>query len=138
MKTRSFRIDKRRRSYLRLIGEIKHALAQALAEEHAERGLTMAEMARTLEVDRSHISRKLSGETNMTLETLADLAYALDRPVKVSLPSRHTAQTSNYAHTASRGDTPVQFHQNAQAFKTASSTAEPPLRQGPGFFIQAY
>src|SRR5690349_5279625 len=81
MKTRSFRIDKRRRSYLRLISEIKHALAQALAEEHAERGLTMAEMARTLEVDRSHISRKLSGDTNMTLETLADLAYALDRPV---------------------------------------------------------
>src|SRR5687767_12811512 len=91
MKTRSFRIDKRRRSYLRLIGEIKHALAQALAEEHAERGLTMAEMARTLDVDRSHISRKLSGETNMTLETLADLAYALDRPVKVSLPSRRGA-----------------------------------------------
>jgi hypothetical protein len=46
MKTRSFRIDKRRRSYLRLIGEIKHALAQALAEQHAERGLTMAEALR--------------------------------------------------------------------------------------------
>jgi transcriptional regulator with XRE-family HTH domain len=138
MKTRSFRIDKRRRSYLRLISEIKHALAQALTEEHAERGLTMAEMARTLEVDRSHISRKLSGETNMTLETLADLAYALDRPVKVSLPSRHAANGSNYAQTASRGDTPVQFHQSAQAFTTAYSTAKPPLSHGPGFFIQAY
>ncbi|EWY39261.1 XRE family transcriptional regulator [Skermanella stibiiresistens SB22] len=88
MKTRSFRIDKRYYAYLRLVSDIKHALTQALAEEHAERGLTMADMARVLDVDRSHISRKLSGETNMTLETLADLAYALGRPVRVSLPPR--------------------------------------------------
>ena len=138
MKTRSFRIDKRRRSYLRLISEIKHALAQALTEEHAERGLTMAEMARVLEVDRSHISRKLSGETNMTLETLADLAYALDRPVKVSLPSRHCGHASNYAQTASGGNMLTKSLQHQQTSATASAKIKPEPARGSGVFMQVY
>ncbi|WP_158047079.1 helix-turn-helix transcriptional regulator [Skermanella pratensis] len=103
MRTRSFRIDERRRSYLRLVSEIKHVLAQALAEEQERRGLTMAEMARILEVDRSHISRKLSGETNMTLETLADLAYALDRPVQISLLPRPVRHDVNHGADTSPG-----------------------------------
>jgi transcriptional regulator with XRE-family HTH domain len=138
MKTRSFRIDKRRRSYLRLVSEIKHALAQALSEEHAERGLTMAEMARVLEVDRSHISRKLSGETNMTLETLADLAYALDRPVKVSLSSRQTQNGANYAHTASAGSKHAQRSQSIQTLATASTKAKLDPTHGSGVFMQVY
>jgi transcriptional regulator with XRE-family HTH domain len=138
MKTRSFRIDKRRRSYLRLVSEIKHALAQALTEEHAERGLTMAEMARILEVDRSHVSRKLSGETNMTLETLADLAYALDRPVKVSLPSRPAQNGANYAQTASAGSKLTQCSQSAQTPATASAKAKLDPAHGSGVFMQVY
>lgn len=81
-------MDKRSRTYARLIGSIRHALNQALSEEHERRGLTQADMARTLGRDRSFISRKLAGTSNMTLETLADLAYALDRPVRVELPAR--------------------------------------------------
>lgn len=89
-------IDKRRQTYIRLLGEIAHALNQALDEEHARRGLTQADLARTLGKQKSFVSRKLSGDTNMTLETLADLAYALDRPVRVSLPSRQPVAGQNY------------------------------------------
>lgn len=91
------RIDKRRQTYIRMLGEIAHALNQALEEEHARRGLTQADIARTLGKQKSFVSRKLSGDTNMTLETLADLAYALDRPVRVSLPSRQPAMGANYS-----------------------------------------
>ena len=80
--------DKRRRTYIRLVGEISHALNQALGEEHEDRNLTRAQMAATLGWDRASITKLLSGTRNMTLETLADLAFALDRPVRVSLPSR--------------------------------------------------
>lgn len=100
----SFRskIDKRRQTYVRLLGEIAHALNKALEEEHAQRGLTQADIARMLGKQKSFVSRKLSGDTNMTLETLADLAYALDRPVRVSLPSRRPEHGRNYSNYISR------------------------------------
>ncbi|MCW2242772.1 helix-turn-helix domain-containing protein [Azospirillum canadense] len=71
-----------------MIGDIQHELNQALAEEHAKRGLTKAEISRILGRDKSFVSRKLNGASNMTLETLADIAFALNRPVRISLPDR--------------------------------------------------
>ena len=94
MKSADLNVDKRRLSYTRLIGEITHALNQALTEENAERKLTRAKMADILDVDRATITKLLSGTRNMRLETLADLAYALNRPVRVSLPSRTRASNA--------------------------------------------
>jgi transcriptional regulator with XRE-family HTH domain len=95
MKSSSLHIDRRRRSYVRLLGEIQHALNQALSEEHQRRGLTRAEMARIIGKNKSFVTRKLTGVDNMTLETFADLAFALDRPVRVSLLSGHDAGNHN-------------------------------------------
>jgi hypothetical protein len=89
------RVDPRRRSFVRLIGEIRHALNQALVEEHEKRGLTRSKIADILGVNKSLVTRRLAGTSNMTLETLADLAYALDRPVKVTMPSRSLPAQSN-------------------------------------------
>jgi transcriptional regulator with XRE-family HTH domain len=83
------------------MGEIRHALNQALSEEFSTRKLTRKHIADILEVDKSFITKKFSGEGNMTLETLADLAFALDRPVKVTLPSRAPAVRSNLTETSS-------------------------------------
>lgn len=91
----SLTLHPRRRSYVRLIGEIQHALNHALCEEHQIRGLTKAQIAAVIGKDKSFVTRKLSGTGNMTLETLADLAYALNRPVKVVLPSRTAPSNSN-------------------------------------------
>lgn len=98
MKSSSLHLDKRRRTYVRLIGEIRHALNQALAEESVKRGLTCTGIARVLGKHKSAISRKFNGTSNMTLETLADLAFALDRPVKVLLPARGGAAAANSNH----------------------------------------
>jgi transcriptional regulator with XRE-family HTH domain len=103
VKSSSPKLDRRRRTYVRMMGEILHALNQALAEEHAKRGLTISEIAKILGKDTSYksfISRKLSGMSNMTLETLADLAFAMNRPVRVSLPPREAPAMSNRASTA--------------------------------------
>lgn len=88
-------VSARRRTYVRMLGEIRHALLTALAEESAARGLTRTGMARELGRDKSFVTRKLAGTSNMTLETLADLAFALNRPVKVSLPERSGSPDSN-------------------------------------------
>jgi hypothetical protein len=91
----SLKSDPRRRTYVRLIGEIQRALNSALEEEDAKRGLTQRNIADTLGKNKSVVSRLLSGKKNMTLESLADLAYALNRPVKVSLPARDFPPGSN-------------------------------------------
>jgi hypothetical protein len=78
-----------------MLGEIQHALLVALDEEHGSRGLTRSEIARVIGRNKSFVTRKLNGESNMTLQSLADLAFALDRPVKINLPSRKAAAGSN-------------------------------------------
>jgi transcriptional regulator with XRE-family HTH domain len=95
VKSSNLRLNKRRRTFVRLLGEIQHSLLEALDEEYRSRGLTRAEIARAIGRNRSFVTRKLNGQSNMTLESLADLAFALDRPVKVSLPSRKAATGSN-------------------------------------------
>lgn len=100
MKSSSLRIDKRRRTFSRLLGQIQHVLNQALDEEHATRGLTRAEMARAIGRDKAFITKKLTGTSNMTLESLSELAFSLDRDIRISLPARTTTAGSNHAEVA--------------------------------------
>ncbi len=95
MTSSNFAISKRRRTFIRLIGQIHDALNAALEEEHKLTGLTRADIAKTLGLNRSFITRKFTGADNMTIETLADLAFALNRPVEVRLPSRHANVNAN-------------------------------------------
>lgn len=114
-------LDARKRTYVRLIGEIQHALHQALVEEFEKRQLTRTGMAEALNTDKSFVTRKLNGTSNMTLETLADLAYALDRAVRVQLVSRTPAPGANFARQ------PI-----AKSMPSAAITPAP----APGFRIQ--
>jgi transcriptional regulator with XRE-family HTH domain len=88
MMSSNLKLDKRRRTFIRLLGDIQHVLNQALDEEYQKRGLTRAGLARAIGRDKSFVTKKLNGTSNMTLETLADLAFALDRAVRVYLPER--------------------------------------------------
>jgi transcriptional regulator with XRE-family HTH domain len=120
----SIKTDPRRRSYTRLIGEIQRALNGALYEEHAKRGLTRKMIADVLGKNKSVITRKFSGEGNMTLETLADLAFALDRPIKISLPPRGTGDLTKYNYMPDAAPTTsVAFPK--QAFKNQVSCESP-------------
>lgn len=120
-------VDKRRRTYVRLIGEISHSLNEALAEENARRQLTQTGMAEALQTNKSFVSRKMSGLSNMTLETLADLAFALDRIVKIqlvprSLPAGSNATLSEGAGPSSQNYREIDGRRSASS-ATASSTA---------------
>lgn len=101
MKSSSLRVPKRRRTFSRLLGQIQHELNQALDEEHAKRGLTRAEMARVIGRDKAFITKRLTGTANMTLETLSDLAFSLDRDIRISLPVRTGAAGSNHVEMPS-------------------------------------
>jgi len=120
--------DKRRRTYVRLIGEIRHALNQALQEEHERRDLTRTRIAEVLSTDKSFVTRKMNGTSNMTLETLADLAFALDRVVKVQLLSRAPPLGSNYVTSGEKlkpelsSSAGVKMLENASFQVTTSAT----------------
>jgi transcriptional regulator with XRE-family HTH domain len=79
-----FDIDSRSRMAGRFIGRVRRELLRAIKEEKRG-GLTQQELARRLETRRSDINRQLSGEAEITLRSLADLAWALDREVTVEL-----------------------------------------------------
>lgn len=120
-------LDKRRRTYVRLVGKIQNALNQALAEEHEKRNLTRTGMATVLGTNKSFVTRKMNGTSNMTLETLADLAFALDRVVNIELLSRAQMAGSNIGPGMAVSTTPFQNWSTGTAIATTAT--ETPTKQ---------
>lgn len=65
----------RRQIFLALIGKVESQLRDLYAHR-SEEGYTQAAAAERLGIDRSAITRRLNGRTNMTLETVADMVWA--------------------------------------------------------------
>ena len=85
MRSLKFRIEPRRRKFVRLIGRVQDELQKAFVEEKEERGLNKTMLAKRLERTKGFVTRKLNGTGNMTLETLSDFAWALDREIVIQL-----------------------------------------------------
>jgi transcriptional regulator with XRE-family HTH domain len=80
-----FDIGGRARNAGRFIGRVRGELLRALSERKSEGGLSQEALARKLDTDRSLINRQLSGESNLTLRSLADLAWAMDLEISFEL-----------------------------------------------------
>jgi len=59
-----------------------------MSEEKLERGLTQADIARDIGVNRSAINRSLSGGRDITAGRIAQLADAMGRDVKIEFPKK--------------------------------------------------
>jgi uncharacterized protein len=65
-----------------------------IREAMEEAGVSKADLARMLGTSRAHVTALLSGERNMTLRTLADVAFALGQTVELTLePPRSSVDT---------------------------------------------
>ena len=95
-----FDIDARSRTAGRFIGRVRRELLKAITEEKGG-GLTQQELARRLEGHRSNINRQLSGEADITLRSLADLAWALDREIAFELRRPDNSEGQNVAPVTS-------------------------------------
>jgi len=73
--------DRREYEQERLIAWIFEVLAESMETQ----GLTKADLARALNTSRAHITQLFSGQRNATLRTLADLAWACESRVTVTL-----------------------------------------------------
>lgn len=75
------KIDPKRRVAGRFIGRVRDELIKAFLAEKADHKVTQEKIAKTLDVNRSVINRCLKGDSNLTLRSVAELAWALDREV---------------------------------------------------------
>jgi transcriptional regulator with XRE-family HTH domain len=62
-----------------LVAESSEVIARLMAEQNVSK----ADLARRLNKSRAWVTQLLSGRTNMTVRTLADVMYTLDAEVKL-------------------------------------------------------
>src|ERR1700743_1244604 len=104
-----FDIEARSRTAGRFIGRVRRELLKAITEEKGA-GLTQEELAQRLESGRSNINRQLSGEAEITLRSLADLAWGLDREITFELRRPDQAAGQNIApQTSTIGHRPIRI-----------------------------
>jgi hypothetical protein len=92
----SFRtqLNARRRAYVLLAAQIEQQLREAYDKRFRAGLATQSSLADKLGVNRSAVHHRLMGHTNMTIETIADMVWALDYAIEVKIfdPSeRHGA-----------------------------------------------
>ena len=71
----------RARLKYQLFGELRKTFDRLRSEEN----LTQEEIAFVLDIDKSLVSKRLGGETNMTLDTISDMARAIGARVEVKV-----------------------------------------------------
>jgi hypothetical protein len=105
----SFRtkISDRRRLFLLLAGVVERQLRDAYDRKFRAGEATQSSLAAKLGINRSAIHRRLTGHCNMTIETIADMAWALDQDVKIEITDHALAPGVNYSRywTADRAQT---------------------------------
>jgi hypothetical protein len=77
--------DPRRQFYLALIAQVETALRAAYGKRYEQGRTNQSKLSKLLKVARSTIHKKLTGRTNLTLKSIADLAWALDHKVSFTL-----------------------------------------------------
>ena len=84
---RSFqkKADGRRSVFLALSGSVEGQIREAYNKLFSAGKTNQSSLAKDLNVGRSVIYRRLNGHTNMTLETVADMVWALGCQIEVKI-----------------------------------------------------
>ncbi len=83
----------------RFIGAVRRALIKAALEEKERTGASQQSIAAKLGVNRSVINRLLRGEANLTLRSVAEIAWALGRAPTFALQETPKSPHTNIAAT---------------------------------------
>ena len=75
-------ISPRSRKAARFISGV-HKQLQSAYIRAAKRGVTQQEIATSLEVDRSTVNKRILGQSNLTLRSISDLAWAMGENVRL-------------------------------------------------------
>lgn len=78
-------ISNRKAVYLSLKSQIERQLRDAFSERYLEEKETKSSLSKKLGINRSLVTRRLRGETNMTTKTIADMVWALGQSIRVDI-----------------------------------------------------
>lgn len=111
-----FEIDEKDLAAAKFIGETRRGLAVALLEAKKDNpAICQAEIARRIGMDKGVLSKALNGQSNMTLRTISEIAWALGiLPVVHYCPyakdegegHNHVRNTVSGAHSATVATVP--------------------------------
>jgi hypothetical protein len=93
-----FDIGSRARHAGRFIGRVRGELLKALSARKGQGHLPQQALAEKLGIERSLINRQFAGETNLTLRSLADLAWAMDMEISFELKEAATKAGQNQSN----------------------------------------
>lgn len=107
----SFRITltPSKRAAGRFVNSVRRGLQKTLAEEQKKRGLTQADLARTIGVNRSVVHRELMGQKDITLGRVAELASAMGRRAVIEFPELVVADRQNIEPKGLAVKTPTDY-----------------------------
>tara|TARA_R110001606_G_scaffold188662_1_gene336517 strand:- start:1306 stop:1764 length:459 start_codon:yes stop_codon:yes gene_type:complete len=106
MRSKQESADNRRSVYLALVSSIESQIRDAYAKRFEEGSETQTTLAKKLGVEKSAVSRRLKGHTNMTLRTLADMVWGLGQCIEVDIfdPIEHPTNRKLVVPTTVRHD----------------------------------
>lgn len=92
----SFRINLSDRSKVsaRFIRRVHREIQKAFSKRAAE-GVTQQQLALKLDVHRATVNKRLLGQDNLTLRSIADLAWALDHDINLEMTPKTKHVGSN-------------------------------------------
>lgn len=91
-------LDARTQVQIRAVMRARASIVAALMEAKESRGLTFADVAKIMGVNKSTVSRDIHRLTNYTMGRLADYGHALGKEVFVDLRDNGDDRTVDLAH----------------------------------------
>lgn len=131
------KIDPKHRAAGRFIGKVRKALVLAALDEKRASGITQKKVADALGRDRSVVNRLLRGEANLTLRTVAEIAWALGWEPEFSLKKiaqpeaganqreEDTGMRALRTETRSQQDSVVYRHEGPSTQSSSNRSLEP-------------
>jgi hypothetical protein len=88
--------DPKRKVFLNLSGQIESQLREAYGRKFQAGATNQTSLAKKIGIGRSTIHRRLMGHTNMTVESIADMVWALDHAIKIEIYDPQLVHGLNY------------------------------------------
>lgn len=113
--------------FLKLAGMIESQLRDAYARRHEAGRLNQASVARELGVNRSVVHNRLTGRSNMTIETIADMVWALGHDIDVKIVDPDQKTDANYFVPEDDCDEAVDSPSFVQSLDAHTNDNRPPV-----------
>lgn len=97
-------LNARKRKAARFVSKVHKEIQKAFTDA-AHEGMTQRKLAAKLEIDKGALNRRLTGEANLTLRSIADLAWALDADIEFAMRRKPKDPSRNFHVLTSKAGT---------------------------------